>query len=201
MTYPVSLVKIDVMISPFRFDFVSIKSLPHRAVGVSLFWCCCCYSRCCCCFSRCVIIFVRSLILLSLLSVVVACLFLVVVAGTYLLYTIVCLVATLGDRTLSWVRVDWCFVLITGITRTSFVVPRKLLSFSCCATPLLFLLFDAVDLRCPLALSALFADALKNYRFGGSWLICSWKLSRLPWHFLCFAELWPRIAANSGSIL
>ena len=35
--YSVSLVKIDVMISPFRFDFVSIKSIPHRAVGVSLF--------------------------------------------------------------------------------------------------------------------------------------------------------------------
>ena len=99
--------------------------------------------------------------------------------GTYM-YTLVCLVATLGDRTLSWVRFDWCFVLITGITRTSFVVvPRKLLSFSCCATPLLFLFssFDAVDLRWPLRLRCpLFSPTFwhscwirKNYRFGGSW--------------------------------
>ena len=39
-----------------------------------------------------------------------------------LLYTIIFLVATLGDRTLSWVRFDW-FVLITGITRTSCCSP------------------------------------------------------------------------------
>ena len=116
----------DIMISPLRILVINfLKSIPHRAVGASLFWCCCCYSRCC--FLRgCVIIFVQFLILRSLLSVVGACLFLWW-PGTYLLYTIVCLVATLGDRTLSWVRFDWCFVLITGITRTSFVVvPRKL---------------------------------------------------------------------------
>jgi len=166
------------MISPFRF--VSIKSLPHRAVGVSLFRCCCCYSRCCCC-SSCVIIFVRFLILRSLLSVVVACLLLVVVVAGYVLMTIYASWPPLEiDRTLSWDCFDW-FFLITGITHTSYVVvPRKLLSSS---------FFHPVVVSfvrcCRLALSALFADALKNYRFGGSWLICSWELSRLPWHFVC----------------
>ena len=105
-------------------------------------------------FRGCVIIFVRFSILLSLLSFVVACLLFLWWPGTYRIVYNFFLVATLGDRSyvaLSSFCFDWCFVLITGITRTSFVVvPRKLLS-SFCSTPLLFLSssLDAVDLRCP----------------------------------------------------
>ena len=147
----VSLVKIDDMISPFRFDFVSIKSIPYRAVGASLFWCCCCYSRCC--FRVCVIIFVRFSFCLSHLSFVVACL---CGGRVRIVYVFICLVATLRDRTLSWVRFDW-FLLITGITRTSFVVvPRKLLSSfvppRCCS----FFLFRSMPSTCVVA----FADLL-----------------------------------------
>jgi len=154
------------MISPFRF--VSIKSLPHRAVGVSLFRCCCCYSRCCCCCcSSCVINFVRFSILRSLLSVVGACLFLWWPA------VFICLVATLGDRTLPWVRFDWCFVLITGITHTSFiVVPRKLLSSfvppRCCSF-FLRSMPSTCGVRFFLPTFWHSCWIRKNYRFGGSW--------------------------------
>jgi len=50
-----------------------------------------------------------------------------------------------------------------------------------------FFSLDAVDLRCPLFLPTFWHSCWirKNYRFSGSWLICSWKLSRLPWHFVC----------------
>jgi len=37
----------DIMISPLRILVINfLKSIPHRAVSASLFWCCCCYSRC-----------------------------------------------------------------------------------------------------------------------------------------------------------
>jgi len=99
----------DIMISPLRILVINfLKSIPHRAVGASLFRCCCCYSRYC--FRDCVIIFC-SIFDSSFSSFCRRCLYLVVA------------VATLGDRTLSWVRFDWCFVLITGITRTSCCSP------------------------------------------------------------------------------
>ena len=92
-----------------------------------------------------------------------------------------CLVATLRYCTLSWDCFDW-FFLITGITRTSFVVvPCKLWSFCCCSTLLLFLFslsINAVDLRCLLFLPFLwhFLIKLERINFSVVYLICSWKI-------------------------
>jgi len=95
-----------------------LKSIPHRAVNALLFSCRCCYS--CWCFLRgvwlCLFDF-QFFILFFLSSLLV-----------FLWWSALCLVATLGGCTLSWDCFDWFFVLITGITHTSFVVPRKLLS-------------------------------------------------------------------------
>ena len=101
------------------------------------------------------------MILCSLLSVVISCLLLVVRRF--------CLVATLGDRTLSWDCLDW-FFLITGIIHTIFVVPHKLWSSfvpPCCCS---FFLFQLMSLTC---VSTLFVNLVvlscsirENYCFG-----------------------------------
>ena len=115
--------------------FVSIKSIPYRAIGALLFWCCCCYSRCFChpysvlFFEMCD--YFCSIFDSSISSFCRRCLsLLVVVVAGYVLMTIYASWPPLEiDRTLSWDCFDW-FFLITGITRTSFVVvPCKLLSF------------------------------------------------------------------------
>ena len=113
-TYPVSLVKIDITISPFRF--VSIKSIPHCAVGVLLFRCCCCYS-CCFCHPYSVLFFEMCDYFCSIFdsSISSFCcrrlsLLLMVVRYVFVAYNF-CLVATLGDRSYVVLRLFWLILL------------------------------------------------------------------------------------------
>ena len=155
MTSLVLLVKIDVMISPFCFDFVSIKSIPHCAVGALLFWCCCCYS-CCFCHPYSVSFFRMcdyfcSVFDSSICSFCCRCLSLLVVVVCYIFVVYDCLPRGLPwrliVRCLGIVSIDvsfWSLVSHVPVV----VVPYKLF-FNFCSTLLLFLFLWC----CRLALS------------------------------------------------
>ena len=117
--------------------FIILKSISHRTVGASLFWCCCCYSRCC--FELCDLFFDIDYTFSS-----------------FSYRSSIFWAFWYADhpwRSYVVLRIDcFFFIFFAGITRTSFVVPCKLWSSfvpsRCCS--FFSLSIDAVDLRCPL---------------------------------------------------
>ena len=158
----------------FRFDFVSIKSIPHRAVGVLLFWCCCFYS-CYCFLWGCVIIFVQSwfFVLFFLLSVLVSS------CGGRVCIFCIQLFTSLSPleilRCVEIILIDSSWSLVSHVPVLLFPVSAYLLFlFHPVIVPFFFARCRRLALTA--ALSACFFANLvalswnrKNYRFDGSW--------------------------------
>ena len=153
-----------------------LNSIPHRAVGTLLFWCCVWlfFSD----FWSVVLFFLLSfLICRSLLSVAVSCLLLVVSA----------LPCCHPWRSYVVLRLFRLIFLDHWYHTYQFCYSRKLWSFfvppRCCS--FFSFLIDSVDLRCPLSPTLWYYLKFgKNCCCGGSWSAAGNSL-QLPWHFLC----------------